>query len=255
MQPWATGPAEILEHGLTLLQTDSDKNRRLAIIAIDNAVELAIKTYLGLPIRVTGVEISRKDYQEISESFPKLLDALEKHCAERLEGVDLGEVEWYHRLRNQLYHQGNGLTVEREKVRVYSELARILFRGLFGADVSVPDVLSEDLLSPFLAAWVRLERAVARMSTTYRSELTTAGGRLPPPLVAMPALAKSGIIPRDMFRRLELHRAIRNSVVHGEEDPKKVLTRDMVKELDHIATQLETQHPPRRPRGTGNSSE
>jgi hypothetical protein len=49
--PWASGPGEILRHGLDLLRKDSDTNRRLAMIAIDNAVELMIKTYLGLPKR------------------------------------------------------------------------------------------------------------------------------------------------------------------------------------------------------------
>ncbi len=84
------------------------------MIAIDNSVELAIKTYLGLPRRITGLSITRKEYSEIAESFPRLLDALEKHCGDKLEGLDLGEIEWYHRIRNQLYHQGNGLTVEKE---------------------------------------------------------------------------------------------------------------------------------------------
>lgn len=71
-RPWASGPGEILRHGLKLLGEDSDTNRRFAMIAIDNAVELTIKTYLGLPKRVTGLHIPRKEYQEISESFPAL---------------------------------------------------------------------------------------------------------------------------------------------------------------------------------------
>lgn len=53
--PWASGPGEILQHGLSLLQKDSDVNRRLAMISIDNAVELMVKTFLGLPKRVTGL--------------------------------------------------------------------------------------------------------------------------------------------------------------------------------------------------------
>ena len=101
MQPWVTGPAEILEHGLSLLDTDSDKNRRLAMIAIDNSVELAIKTYLGLPKRITGLSITRTEYAEISESFPRLLDALEKYCESKFEGLNLGEIEWFNRKRNQ----------------------------------------------------------------------------------------------------------------------------------------------------------
>ena len=76
--PWASGPGEILRHGLALLKKDSDiPTRRLAMISIDNAVELIIKTYLGLPSRITGLKIPRSEYQEFSENFPKLLDALE----------------------------------------------------------------------------------------------------------------------------------------------------------------------------------
>src|SRR5690242_17794460 len=102
-QPWASGPAEILQHGINLSQKDTDTNRRLAMLSIDNAVELMIKTYLGLPKRVTGVQISRAEFADINESFPKLLDALENHAGEKLNGIDLGEIDWYHRLRNQLY--------------------------------------------------------------------------------------------------------------------------------------------------------
>ncbi len=121
--PWSSGPGEILKHGIELLKKDSDTKRRLAMISIDNAVELMMKTYLGLPSRITGLNITRKEYQEFSESFPKLLDALEKYTAAKLDGINLGEIVWYHRLRNELYHQGNGLTVERDKVEVYAELA------------------------------------------------------------------------------------------------------------------------------------
>ena len=102
--PWASGPGEILKHGISLLREDTDTNRRLAIISIDNAVELMMKTYLGLPKRITGLDITRKDYQDFSESFPKLLNALEKYASDKILSIDLGELEWFHRLRNQLYH-------------------------------------------------------------------------------------------------------------------------------------------------------
>src|SRR6266550_4608474 len=116
--PWASGPYEILRHGVSLLTNDSDVNRRLAMLSIDNAVELMIKTYLGLPKRVTGLTLSRREFDEISESFPKLLDTLDQHVSAKLDGIDLGVIDWYHRLRNQLYHEGNGLTVEKDKVIV-----------------------------------------------------------------------------------------------------------------------------------------
>jgi hypothetical protein len=164
--PWASDPGEILRHGLELLKRDTDTNRRLAMISIDNAIELMIKTYLGLPSRVTGLTISRKDYQEFSDSLPKLLDALEKYASDKIQGINLGEIEWYHRLRNELYHQGNGLTVERDKVAVYAELANLLFENLFGFRLVEPSDNRTRVLGDFMEAWIRFERAVAKLPFT-----------------------------------------------------------------------------------------
>lgn len=96
-QPWASGPREILQHGLSLLHDDSDRNRRLALLSIDNAVELMAKTLPGLPKRITGIHISRSDFAEISERFPRMPDALETHVEERLDGINVGEIEWFMR--------------------------------------------------------------------------------------------------------------------------------------------------------------
>jgi hypothetical protein len=40
-------PGEIFQHGINLLENDSDTNRRLRILGIDNAHERMIKTYQG----------------------------------------------------------------------------------------------------------------------------------------------------------------------------------------------------------------
>ena len=128
---------EILLHGISLLKHDTDTNRRLAMLSIDNAVELMVKTFLGLPQRVTGIKLSKKDYEEIGQSFPRLLEAIQEHAPEKLHNYDISEIEWFHRLRNELYHQGNGLTVEREKVVGYAEIAKGLFYQLFGLDLPI----------------------------------------------------------------------------------------------------------------------
>ena len=163
--PWASGPSEILQHGLSLLDKDSDSNRRLEMLSIDNAVELTIKTYLSLPRRISEINLSRKEYQEISESFPQLLDALEKHTSDKLNGIDLGEIEWFHRLRNELYHHGNGLTIDRDKVEIYAELEKLLFQNLFGFNVQVPKKEGYDLLGGFLVAWAELEKNLIAATT------------------------------------------------------------------------------------------
>jgi hypothetical protein len=51
-KPWITGPRELLVHGLQHLDLATDFDSRIAMISIDNSVELMIKTYLGLPKRI-----------------------------------------------------------------------------------------------------------------------------------------------------------------------------------------------------------
>jgi hypothetical protein len=59
--PWASGPAEVLDHGVKLFAEDTASARRLAMISIDNAVELTIRTHLGLPKRIAGLSVAAED--------------------------------------------------------------------------------------------------------------------------------------------------------------------------------------------------
>lgn len=131
-KPWINGPRELLVHGLQHLEIDTGFDNRIAFISIDNSVELMIKTYLSLPKRISKIEgLTRKRREEIHSNFPSLLDGLEEFAEKKLNGIDLGDIEWFHRVRNQLYHDGNGITVEKEKVQAYAEIAKILFENLF----------------------------------------------------------------------------------------------------------------------------
>lgn len=209
------------------------------MIAIDNSVELTVKTYLGLPRRITGLKLSRREFGQISESFPSLLDALEEHASDKLVGIDLGEIEWYHRLRNQLYHQGNGLTVERTKVDVYSELAKLLLGNLFEVYIGTRSSESGDQLGPFLSNWIELERSITKLARQYRSDLTGTGNRLPVPMIAFQGLAGIGVIPKKLSRRIDYYRAIRNRLVHAEGNASDLLEANSVGELQSIREQLD----------------
>jgi hypothetical protein len=232
--PWATGPGEILRHGLELLQRDSDVSRRLAMISIDNAVELMISTFLGLPKRVTGIAIPRKQFQEISESFPALLDALENYAPEKLDGIDLGTIEWHHRLRNQLYHQGNGLTVEREKVEVYAQLANLLFKNLFGYELVHSRSKPANLLGEFMEQWVTFESALRDLASTH--SLT---GEVPPSIIdVLKFLEDAALLSPQEKRELDHFRRLRNEVVHGAADYRQVITEDVVARLRQLIKKI-----------------
>jgi hypothetical protein len=234
--PWASGPGEILRHGLELLKKDSDTNRRLAMISIDNAVELMIKTYLGLPKRVSGLAITRKEFQGISESFPALLDALEQHAADKLDGVDTGVIEWYHRLRNELYHQGNGLTVERDKVEIYAELANVLFKNLFGVELVERRSGKIELVGEFMAAWVALERGLRETA----SKNSLLGSTPPRTLDLMRFLQGAGLLDQHEIIEINNLRRIRNEVVHGADNWEHDLTADVVDRVTYYAKRFAT---------------
>lgn len=234
-RPWASGPGEILKHGLKLLQDDSDTNRRLAMISIDNAVELMIKTFLGLPKRINGLSISRSEYQEISESFPKLLDALEKHAADKLTGIDLGEIEWYHRLRNQLYHQGNGLTVEKTKVEVYARLANSLFENLFGFALIESKTAKVDALGEFISCWVAFEKAALRLVVPKTSRIQVLSLS-----AALHALEMRKFVSQAELIRLREIQQARNLVVHGQKTFEEAVKPGMIDLLKSTTANLQS---------------
>lgn len=219
--PWVSGPEELLRHSLRLLSDGSEIDRRLAMISIDNAVELTIKTYLGLPKRITKISVGRKRFQEISESFPQLIDALEEFCGDKLDGIDLGEIEWYHRIRNELYHNGNGLTVEKEKAEIYAQLAKTLFSNLFGYSLIVSDEgEGTHLLGSFMNHWVSIEKS---LKTLYEeSEQNTKADNSVQNMAYFglreAVLGLSGLIDKSTAKEIQNIREIRNKVIHAQED-------------------------------------
>ena len=54
-RPWIDGPRELLQHAVDHLALEGDFDRRLAMISIDNAVEIMVKTHLGFATAGQGM--------------------------------------------------------------------------------------------------------------------------------------------------------------------------------------------------------
>lgn len=207
--PWTDGPQELVQHAVEHLALGGDFDRRIAMISVDNSVELMIKTYLGLPERARGVKgPSRKDLEEASESFPNLLDLLQKYAADKLTGLSLDDIEWYHRLRNQLYHSGNGLTVELSKVDTYLQLSISLFESLFGFSCSIDQgSATYTKAGQFLHLWNKFEHGL-------RKQL--------PPKDGLAYYWKRDYLEKINPLAVELYNRVseyRNELVHGLDNP------------------------------------
>jgi hypothetical protein len=231
--PWASGPAELLKHAVGILSKDSDTSRRIAMILIDNAVEQAMKTYLSLPKRVSGITISRRQLSELTESFPSLLDAMEQYAADKLVGIDLGAIEWYHRLRNELYHQGFGMTVERDKVEIYAELAQLLYQNLFGHAASITVGRDAEMIGQTIELWNRLESVLISASSDHVLERPRGIGDALRILRGIPLLSQEDVALIEEFRK------IRNQVVHAQGDYRSLLKEKLMARVEQLAKSLE----------------
>lgn len=242
-RPWVSGPRELLRHGLEHLQKGTDIDRRIAIISIDNAVELMTKTYLGLPSRVTGIKLSRRKLQEISDSFSDLLDALEEHAGDKLVGVELADIEWYHRIRNQLYHSGSGITVEMDQVQVYASIASNLMDSLFGVRVREPEV-ERTPTEDFLYKWNQLGRLIRALgaSSQYRAMLPvgTPIAERYSPRISVLFLRDLGLVRERTFAGFLRLLEFRNILVRGLERPGDRQTLDMANDLGALIEQLKS---------------
>jgi hypothetical protein len=121
---------------LSHLRGQSDADQRIAFLLLDVAVETTLKTYLQLDEDVTGTKVSYAKRREAFEgNFHDVLQGIRETAGERLGGIDLSHVRYYHDLRNRLYHEGNGITVPTEKAKGYARLAVAILRSLLDVDL------------------------------------------------------------------------------------------------------------------------
>ena len=70
LKPWAYGPFELLLHAELHLRNGDDFDRRIALISFDNAIEVAITTYLSLhPIQRQNRTYTRADVERWLENY------------------------------------------------------------------------------------------------------------------------------------------------------------------------------------------
>lgn len=237
-KPWTSGPKELLEHAVGHLAQSTAFDYRIAMISVDNAVELAIRTYLGLPKRVRGSDgPSRRQLEEKGRTFPDLLDLLEEFGAARLDGVSLGDLEGYHRLRNTLYHDGNGVTVDPVHVDSYVQIARVLLRNLLDISIDEPGTPPpHSSLGLLVLKWGAFEQTLRQLAKDYLPKRKHEWG---PVLSIVDGLIAKGIIQGSFRPKVDEIAHARNAAVHGVSVPTDAQLRPLLKELDQLQSVLE----------------
>jgi hypothetical protein len=156
LPPWANGPFELLLHAEGHLRGGEDFDRRIALISFDNAIEVAIATYLTLHPSLRGDRTYEKiEVEKWLKDYHTKLDFLETELASRaIEWpVKRDYIVWAHQHRNEQYHGGNKGTPEKRCLSVIRQAAVWIFGLLF--DVADVDEQLEQAIADSASAPAR----------------------------------------------------------------------------------------------------
>lgn len=146
IKPWVHGPFDLLRHGEEHRHGLRDFDRRIALISFDNAIEMAVVTYLDLnPAQRGGLSYRQEDVVHWKRNFHAKLEFIELFANSKGTPmlVQRDEMIYYHGLRNDLYHGGNGTVPALHAVEGARRAALWVVALLF--DVDAVTLLSEDV--------------------------------------------------------------------------------------------------------------
>lgn len=148
LTPWALGPFEVMLHAEMHYRNGEDFDRRIAIVGYDNAIEVAIHTYLNLhPIQRQNRTYLKASVEQWLENYHTKIDFLMAEVTNR--GVpllcDKAEFVWYHEVRNGQYHAGGATVPQARELQGIRNAAVWAFGVLF--DVADVETLIEQHLN------------------------------------------------------------------------------------------------------------
>lgn len=140
LPPWANGPFELIVHAESHFQAGEDLDRSIALIGFDNAIEVAITTYLTLnPIQRGGRTYARSDVDKWTKDYHTKLNFLESEIDLRNTSwaIEKPYIIWVHDQRNEQYHGGRKGVPNLTTLSIARDAALWVFSVLF--DVQHPE--------------------------------------------------------------------------------------------------------------------
>jgi len=158
-KPWQVMPAKIIMLAKEHVSKNTDFDGQLAFLLLDIGVEAALKTYL----------INKKqDIEKIL--FPDLIKKIKEELEKDDLEVDLQSLEYFHRIRNKLYHQGDGVKPTDENLQRYLFLAMDVLKTLLAIDISELDLGPESSHSIWDETW-KVKRTLDDLTLELKERL------------------------------------------------------------------------------------
>lgn len=141
LEAWHKAPVKIVLEAIKHANNKNEEEHLIAFLLLDVGAEMLFKTYLGLPKKITGATTSEDERFNITcKGFHDVVEGV-KNSRQGISVKDLARVEFFHGIRNKLYHQGNGLAVPSSHLVEYISVLKILFKQLINVEL-------DDLISP-----------------------------------------------------------------------------------------------------------
>ncbi|MEX0762398.1 MAG: hypothetical protein WD208_11460 [Dehalococcoidia bacterium] len=144
---WAYGPFEVLMHAEMHYRSGEDLDRRIAMIGFDNAIEVAITTYLSLhPIQRGNRTYAKADVEGWLQNFHTKVECFFVECQQRsvTPNAQKDEIVWFHVVRNGQYHNGGAAVPQRRDLDGV-RAAAIEFFGILFDQTDVPTLLEQHI--------------------------------------------------------------------------------------------------------------
>jgi len=202
---WASGALELLRHANSHIDRNTAFDKRIAFISIDNSVEITIRTFLSLPKTKSGIKANRDEIEGAKNSFTNMLSLLYKYASDKLTGIDESDIEHYHRIRNKLYHEGTGLSVDDQYLKAYRRIGEILLQNLFGVSIK-PFQDEQASIEKLIFNWNKIQR-ILKIHMEEKGIYNA---------FAWETSYASGLFDKDEWGKLENLRVARNRIVHSE---------------------------------------
>ena len=147
LKPWTGATFDLIIHAEEHRLTGGDFDRSIAHISYDNAIEVAVTTYLGLhPIQRNGRTYVRDEVDKWLRNYHTKLEFL--NFESKYRGCSLkvpsDEIVHYHNIRNDLYHGGGSGVPKVHDLEEIRSAALDVFAMLFDAP-DIEQVLDESI--------------------------------------------------------------------------------------------------------------
>jgi hypothetical protein len=143
--PWQVTPAQLIAYGKEHLDNKDEFSKKIALLLVDVGVEALFKVYLLLGDKVTGAKLKFSKRKSAAEgNFHDLVQGVKKSIPHEINESIFDRVQYFHTIRNKIYHQGDGVVPAEVNVKEYADIAVHLLGLLLEVELDPDDSLDDN---------------------------------------------------------------------------------------------------------------